>query len=146
MELRELIKRLIISYPIIYGCSIMATFVFCLVFDPDSVFGMDYLGKMFLFALAGDLPSLVFYSKRELSHKEQVLRKLIHLLLLEGVLLTIGRIMGLHDNMTEGIFFFFIVLAVYLIVWFLAFSDDLRQAKEINKALEQRKKHEDMTI
>lgn len=55
MELRELIKRLIISYPIIYGCSIMATFVFCLVFDPDSVFGMDYLGKMFLFALAGDL-------------------------------------------------------------------------------------------
>ena len=54
--------------------------------------------------------------------------------------------MGLHDNMTEGIFFFFIVLAVYLIVWFLAFSDDLRQAKEINKALEQRKKHEDPTI
>lgn len=75
-----------------------------------------------------------------------MLRKLIHLLLLEGVLLTIGRIMGLHDNMTEGIFFFFIVLAVYLIVWFLAFSDDLRQAKEINKALEQRKKHEDPTI
>lgn len=115
MELRELVKRLIISYPIIYGCSIMATFVFCLVFDPDSVFGMDYLGKMFLFALAGDLPSLVFYSKRELSHKEQVVRKLIHLFLLEGVLLTIGRIMGLHDNITEGIFCFFLLSRTLLI-------------------------------
>lgn len=140
MELREFIKKLVISYPIIYGCSMMATFVFCLVFYPDSVFGVDYFGKMFLFALAGDLPSLVFYSKRELSHKEWMARVIIHLLLLEGVLLVIGRFMGLHDNMVEGIVFFFIVLAVYVVVWLLVFSDDARQAKEINKALEERKK------
>lgn len=140
MELRELMKRLIISYPIIYGCSMMATFVFCLVFDPDSVFGLDFFGEMFLFALAADLPSLVFYSKRELSHKELMVRIIIHLLLLEGVLLVIGRLMGLHDNITEGIFFFFIVLAVYVVVWLLVFSDAARQAKEINKALEERKK------
>lgn len=140
MELRELIKKLVISYPIIYGCSMMATFVFCLVFNPDWVFGLDYLGEMFLFALAADLPSLVFYSKRELSHKELMVRIIIHLLLLEGVLLVIGRLMGLHDNITEGIFFFFIVLAVYVVVWLLVFSDAARQAKEINKALEERKK------
>ena len=140
MELRELIKRLVISYPIIYGCSMMVTFVFCMIFYPDSVFGVDYFGKMFLFALAGDLPSLVFYSKRELSHKEWMVRIIIHLLLLEGVLLVIGRFMGLHDNMVEGIVFFFIVLAVYVVVRLLVFSDDERQAKEINKALEERKK------
>ena len=146
MELRELIKRLVISYPIIYGCSMMATFVFCLVFYPDSVFGLDYFGEMFLFALAGDLPSLVFYSKRELSHKEWMGRIIIHLLLLEGVLLIMGRIMGLHDNITEGIFFFFIVLAVYVVVLLLVFSDDARQAKEINRALEERKSNKDFTI
>ncbi len=140
MELRELIKRLVISYPIIYGCSMMVTFVFCMIFYPDSVFGVDYFGKMFLFALAADLPSLVFYSKRELSHKEQMVRIIIHLLLLEGVLLVIGRFMGLHDNMVEGIVFFFIVLAVYVVVRLLAFSDGLMQAKEINKVLEERKK------
>lgn len=140
MELRELIKKLVISYPIIYGCSMMATFVFCLVFYPDSDFGLYYFGEMFLFALAADLPSLVFYSKRELSHKELMVRIIIHLLLLEGVLLVIGRLMGLHENITEGIFFFFIVLAVYVVVWLLVFSDDARQAKEINKALEERKK------
>lgn len=140
MELRELIKKLVISYPIIYGCSMMATFVFCLVFYPDSDFGLYYFGEMFLFALAADLPSLVFYSKRELSHKELMVRIIIHLLLLEGVLLVIGRLMGLHENITEGIVFFFIVLAVYVVVWLLVFSDDARQAKEINKALEERKK------
>ncbi len=68
MELREIIKKLIISYPIIYGCTMMAAFVCCLVFHPDAVFGIDYLGKALVFALAGDLPSLVFCSKRELSH------------------------------------------------------------------------------
>lgn len=140
MELRELIKKLVISYPIIYGCSMMATFVFCMIFYPDSDFRLDYFGKMFLFALVADLPSLVFYSKRELSHKELMVRIIIHLLLLEGVLLVIGRLMGLHDNMAEGIFFFFIVLAVYVVVLLLVFSDDARQAKEINKALEERKK------
>ena len=60
MELREIIKKLIISYPIIYGCTMMAAFVCCLVFHPDAVFGIDYLGKALVFALAGDLPSLVF--------------------------------------------------------------------------------------
>lgn len=146
MELRKLMKRLVINYPIIYGCSMMATFIFCMVFYSDSVFGLDYFGEMFLFALAGDLPSMVFYSKRELSHKEWMVRIIIHLLLLEGVLLVIGRLMGLYDNITEGIFFFFIVLAVCLVVWLLAFLDDARQAKEINKALEKRKSNKDLTI
>lgn len=140
MELREFIKKLVISYPIIYGCTMMATLVFCLVFAPDAEFGLDYLGEMLLFSLAGDLPTLVFYSKKELSHREQNVRTVIHLLLLEGVLLAIARFMGLYDTITEGIFFFFIVLAVYVVVRALAFSGDVRQAKEINQALAERKK------
>lgn len=135
MELRELIKRLIVSYPIIYGCSIMAAYVFCLFFDPDTVFGLEYLEGFFLFALAGDLPSLVFYSRRELSNREWRIRVILHLLLLEGVLLSFGRVMGLYKTMSEGIFFFFIVLLVYVVVRLLAFSGDISSAKEINEAL-----------
>lgn len=141
MELRELIKRLIVSYPIIYGCSIMAAYVFCLFFDPDAVFGLEYLEGFFLFALAGDLPSLVFYSRRELSNREWRIRVILHLLLLEGVLLSFGRVMGLYKTMSEGIFFFFIVLLVYVVVRLLAFSGDISSAKEINEALAEIKKN-----
>jgi len=139
MELREIIKKLIISYPIIYGCTMMAAFVCCLVFHPDAVFGIDYLGKALVFALAGDLPSLVFCSKRELSHREWMVRQIIHLLMLEGVLLLFGWFLKYYETVAEGVFFFFIVLLVYIVVRILAFSGDFKDAKEINQVLAKRK-------
>lgn len=139
MELREIIKKLIISYPTIYGCTMMATLVFCLIFHPDAVFGIDYLGKAMLFALAGDLPSLVFYSKREPDHRSWMIRQVIHLFLLETVLLVFGRYLDYYDNVTEGVLFFFIVLIVYVVVRTLAFSGDFREAKKINQILAKRK-------
>lgn len=140
MELRDLIKKILVSYPAIYGCSMMATFVFCLVFSKESVFGVDYFGQMLIFSLAGDLPSLIFYSKRELSQKETNVRLVIHFLLLECVLMVFGRYLGLYETVLQGIFFFFIVLAVYVIIRASVFCDDLRKAKQLNDALAERKR------
>ncbi len=144
MELRDLIKKILFSYPAIYGCSMMATFVFCMVFyHEDAVFGMDYFGLMLLFSLAGDLPILVFYSKREMSQKEMNVRLLIHFLLLECVLMVLGRFFGLYKSFLQGVFFFFIVLVVYVIIRASVFCEDIRRAKQLNDALAERKRMEE---
>ena len=137
MELGKLIKKICVSYPVIYGGSMMA---FCLVFYPERVFGLDYLAKMLLFSLAGDLPILVFCSGKELSQQEWMVRMILHFVLLEVVLMTFGGIWGLYENFIEGIAFFLIVLLVYIGVRLIVFSDDSRQAEQMNKALLNKKK------
>lgn len=140
MELGKLIKKICVSYPVIYGGSMMATLAFCLVFYPERVFGLDYLAKMLLFSLAGDLPILVFCSGKELSQQEWMGRMILHFVLLEVVLMTFGGIWGLYETFIEGIAFFLIVLLVYIGVRLIVFSDDSRQAEQMNQALLNKKK------
>lgn len=140
MELRDLIKKILVSYPAIYGGSMMATFVFCLLFSEGAVFGVDYFGQMLLFSLAGDLPLLVFYSKKELSQKEMNVRVVIHFFLLECVLMVFGGYLRLYETVFQGVFFFFIILAVYVIVVASVFCGDLRKAKQLNDALAEKKR------
>lgn len=140
MEFGKLIKKICVSYPVIYGGSMMATLAFCLVFYPERVFGLDYLAKMLLFSLAGDLPILVFCSGKELSQQEWMVRMILHFVLLEVVLMTFGGIWGLYETFIEGIAFFLIVFLVYIGVRLIVFSDDSRQAEQMNKALLNKKK------
>lgn len=139
MEPKKLFGKMILGYPIIYGGSMMATYLFCMIFDRNATFTLAYFGYMFLFALAGDLPTLVFCSKRELSKKEWNIRVMLHLILLEAVLLGIAGTLGLYDTLTEGIFFFFLILAVYIMVRGLTFAGDILEVKKINERLRERK-------
>ncbi|MBO5450279.1 MAG: DUF3021 family protein [Lachnospiraceae bacterium] len=139
MEPKKIIGKIILGYPIIYGGSMMATYLFCMIFDRNATFSLDYFGYMFLFALVGDLPSLVFCSKRKLSKKEWNIRLLLHFILLETVLLVFAGILGMYHTLTEGIFFFVLVMAVYVMVRGLAFAGDILEVKKINAKLRERK-------
>ncbi|MGN0249497.1 MAG: DUF3021 family protein [Lachnospiraceae bacterium] len=139
MEPKKIIGKIILGYPIIYGGSMMATYLFCMIFDRNATFSLDYFGYMFLFALVGDLPSLVFCSKRELSKKEWNIRLLLHFILLETVLLVFAGILGMYHTLTEGIFFFVLVMAVYVMVRGLTFAGDILEVKKINAKLRERK-------
>lgn len=139
MEPKKLFGKMLLGYPIIYGGSMMATYLFCMIFDRDAAFTLDYFGYMFLFALAGDLPTLVFCSKRELSKREWNIRVLLHFILLEAVLLGFAGILGLYNTLAEGIFFFFLILAVYAMVRGLTFAGDILEVKKINERLRERK-------
>ena len=68
-----------------------------------------------------------------------MVRQIIHLLMLEGVLLLFGWFLKYYETVAEGVFFFFIVLLVYIVVRILAFSEDFKDAKEINQVLAKRK-------
>lgn len=135
MEVQQLLKKLIVSYPIIYGGTMMATLIYCLVFEPNTSFGLDYFCWMLLFALAGDLPSVLFYSRRELTRRQWNVRTLIHFIVLVLVLLFFAKKLELYHTFQQGLFFAGLVLAVYLIVMFACFAGDRAQANKINERL-----------
>lgn len=137
MELRELLKRMINSYFVIYGCSMMGTLLYCLIFMPDEVYNIEYFEWMLVFSLAGDLPTMVFYSKKELTEKQWRVRLIIHFVLLEAVLLVMAKYMKMYRTFLQGAVFAGIVLLVYVLVRAVCFAGDFQTAKNINDKLKE---------
>lgn len=139
MDGREILKKMILGYPLIYGGAMMATFVCILIYAPDEKFGVDYFGWMFLVALMADLPLLIFYSKKKLNKQQWNIRTILHAITLTMVMLGVGKVFGFYESFKEGIIFMLTVIGVYMMVSTLSFAGDVLEAKRINEQLKKLK-------
>lgn len=92
MQIRELLAKMFRIYFVLVTLINVAIFVSGSIAQPDSRFGYSVFILPLVYALAGILPQLVMYSRRELSIKEVLLRKFIQLLFI--LLLVNGIILG----------------------------------------------------
>lgn len=132
-----MIKQFVRDYFIIYAGCMMGTLVFCTFFYPAVEFGLEYFRWMMLFALLGDLPVFIFYSRRELTEKQIFLRYALHMIVLEVVLLTTAYFLGCYENFGQGCFFAMIILGVYVIVRLINYHSDSKIAKSVNQRLKE---------
>ena len=86
-----------------------------------------------IFGLVSALPSIVLYSRRELSLRQTLIRKALHFMLLEGMLITFGHWAGVLHGFDDTASFALTVFIVYLLVNLLSWQMDSKQAGEINK-------------
>lgn len=140
MDRREILKKMVLSYPLIYGGAMMATWLCVLIYAPDATFGVDYFGWMFLVALVGDLPAFIFYSKRKLTKQQWNTRTILHAITLALVMLGAGYLLGFYENFKEGTIFMATVIVVYLMVLGFSFASDVIDANQVNEQLRKMKK------
>lgn len=146
MELRELLKRMVNSYFVIYGCSMLGTLLFCVIFDPEVAFDVQYLEWMLLFSALGDLPALVFYSGKELTLKQWRVREIIHFVVLEIVLLVAANCQEMYETFWQGVVFAGIILLVYVLVRAVCFAGDFETARNINDQLKEIRKRKEEQV
>lgn len=65
----------------------LVMFVLGLYFMPENRFGYEAFAAPLIYGLAGTLPNLVMYSKRELKVGELIVRKVIQFILIEAFVL-----------------------------------------------------------
>ena len=140
MDFKGFMHALIRQYFVIYTGSMIATFCFCQAFYPGEALQTSYLAWMLLFSLCGTLLGLIFYSKKELSPRQWMVRKGIHFVLLECVLLTAGRILEMYKGVKQGFWFAVTVLVVYGFVSFISYWSEKRTAEALNEKLRERRK------
>lgn len=139
MDLKSLIKNMIQHYFIICTGTVICTLLFCLLFYPDAEFSIFYFAWVLLFSLLGDLPFLVFYSRKTLNSKQWLMRSIFHFILLEAVLLFAAFQFGIYDNILQGIVFFFLIFFVYVIVRLIEYQHDSKVASKMNERIRQRR-------
>ena len=103
--------------------------------DPTASFGYDAFYSPLIFALISVVPSLLTYSRKELSLRQMLLRKFLHFTLLVGLLILFTKYAGILDNVSDAARFALTVLIVYLGVNLVNWQLDSKRARQINKNL-----------
>ena len=133
MSFKSFLKSICSTYFIIVTLVNLATFVMGSIYRPEERFGYDAFLVPLLYAFLGVLPICVMYSKKELTLVQVLIRKLLQLILLEGLL--IGFVFGYgefsKDNTVQMISFAVTVLVVFLLVHVISFVLDVQQARQM---------------
>ncbi|MBI9012634.1 MAG: DUF3021 family protein [Clostridiales bacterium] len=134
-----IIKKLVRDYFIIFGCIIFIITHLRLLFSPQP-FDLGFILDVMLFALLGDLLSLILYSPKEISEKELKMRYIIHFISLEIVLLSFGYVGGYVTEPLAMMIFAAQIAIIYLLIRFLGYRSDKNITDQINKRLNELKK------
>lgn len=133
MSFKSFLKSICSTYFIIVTLVNLATFVMGSIYRPEERFGYDAFLVPLLYAFLGVLPICVMYSKKELTLVQVLIRKLLQLILLEGLL--IGFVFGYgdfsKDNIVQMVSFAVTVFVVFLLVHVISFVLDVQQARQM---------------
>ncbi len=123
------------EYFIITTCVTAAIAVLGMSADPAARFGYEAYFSPLIFGLISIVPSFVTYSRRELSFRRALFRKVLHVILIEALMVVFGIWAGLIQSAEEAAFFALTVFIVYIAVNLISWLLDKKEAGEINKTL-----------
>lgn len=131
MKIIDLARQFIKDYFIIFGILIIGS----VFLTPPETINRDYVLLTMTFAAVGDLPSLVFWSKSELTDQSRKWRTIVHFLLLETLILVYAGMTGIVTGVIEYAVFALQILIIYGLVRVITWRSDLSTANKINKEL-----------
>ncbi|MDO4544737.1 MAG: DUF3021 family protein [Bacillota bacterium] len=139
MNFSEIIRSMLQMYGIIVTGILAALLLDNLAVGYPLVLDSTNVAQIFLLALLGTLPTFIFYSSRELSKKALMIRSLIHIIVLEVLMLGAMYLMRWFDpgNLRLIVMIAVSVLVIYLIVRFVQWFIDKKDADEINRRLKE---------
>jgi hypothetical protein len=130
-----LIKRVMMSFFISVTLITLAMAIVGLIFEPHMTFGYEAFLSPLIFGSIASFPMLVFYSKKEQSIKEALLRSLLHFMLLEILLLSSLYFLGILTSFSIASSLALTILIINLAVHLVTYVHDNRAASEFNTAL-----------
>lgn len=136
MSFRVFLRNCAIRFFIIATCLNVATAIFGPMLQPHVRIGFDAFYSPLIGALLSTLPSIILYSRKELNLRQTILRKVLHLLALEIIIIGFSILMGKHFQTFQLVLFMGIVLVVYLAVNLIGQLLQIRDTREINAGLQ----------
>lgn len=131
MEFRIILKKYINDFLMIQAGITLAIGVISCIRPPQMGINRLMFFMPFLYAFFCILPSAVVYSKKELSVKQMVIRKIIQFVLIELIVFLISYVMGpLHD-----IFMSVAIIVAVAVVYAIVNCLDYLIAKSDSKAM-----------
>lgn len=139
MHGKEFMMKMISTYFTLVTMITVAMLILGLYFAPDESFGYIAFASPLLYGACGLLPSVVMYSKRELTVKELLIRKIIQFVLIEIIILAVafqGKAIDKEQKevvISMGISVFIIFVLAHAISWFQDYMSARRMTEDLIK-------------
>ncbi len=135
MSFVEFLKKTLMNFFIIVTAITVATAILGITYYPRATFGYEAYYSPIIFGALASLPSFVLYSNRELTLKQMLVRRILHFIILELILLGFGLISGLFNSTEVALTFALSVFIIYLFTNVIKWIMDSKTADEINQGL-----------
>lgn len=137
MSFKEHIKIVMSQFFVIVTLINLATFMIGEIFRPDQRFGYEAFLFPIIYAVIAVIPMLCMYSKKELTIKQYILKKLLLLISIE--ILLIFFVLGAKSlepgNIALTVSFALSILIIFVFVHVIAWVLDWKDAKKLNSDL-----------
>lgn len=148
MEIRNILKKCMIDFLMIQvGITLAIGFISCI--NPPPMGINRYMFFMpFVYAFFCILPSFVTHSRKELSIKQMIVRKVIQFILIESLVVLVSYIMGPLHDISMCIAIIIAVAVIYAVVncldYFISKAESEAMTKKIQciKKQQENKQHE----
>jgi len=135
MNFRIFLKQCVMQFFIITTCVNLAIAIVGPVLMPEATFGFYAFYSPLISGILGTLPSIILFSRKELNLRQTIIRKILHLIVLEGLLTIFALINGNLSDVLSTAIFMSMVFMVYLAVNLIRLGLENRDAKLINEGL-----------
>lgn len=137
MSFKEIVYKSITIYFILVTCITAGIAILGTLLDPDMRFGYDAFFSPFLFAALCIIPNLLMYSKKELSNKQIILRKILQLLVIEAEVVAVAVLSPMIPTERPEIIIGLAVcvFVIFILVNFITILSSYFSAKQLTKEL-----------
>lgn len=134
MGKKEMATEILMSYFIVVTLINIVMAVLGLLLEKDRMFGYEAFFFPLIYGFLGSLPSLISYSKKELSITQMGIRKVLQYIILEVVILSFLILNGVNNRIIivcVGLSVFMVAGFAELFLWFFNYE----KAKKLNQLL-----------
>jgi len=139
MDIKEILKRRIQSFLVVFGSSVIAMYVYLLIFG---IFEIDThnITALLISSVLIDSTPLIFYSKKELSRSQMFVRYVVHLIVILVILLSMATFMTWikWSEPMQILVFLGLIAVVYLAVMASGMYKSKKLADRLNQKLKER--------
>lgn len=135
------IKQMLIPFFVISTCVSIGAGILGIIYQTERSLTYYVLFVPAIYGIATALPSIVMYSKKELSIKSLIIRRIINFLIVVTLVLGINYFGKNLTSISVTISLVIVVFIIFLTVNVVEYVNELRISRELNNALQNIRKN-----
>ncbi|MFF2480922.1 DUF3021 family protein [Paenibacillus sp. NPDC058071] len=135
MYISEFIKKAFQQFSIILASVIITLTILGQLFNPDLIFDLKSIYIIMVFSLVSALVSFVLYAPDNISEKSMRIRRVIHFLVIETLLISLGYAFGIVDSTSSIITLAVEIAIIHGFVRLVSWRNDKKVSNAINEKL-----------
>ena len=135
MKIRKELFEAVMAFFVCTACITILEGVMGMLFYPEEKLGFDAFFSPPIFGFFSVVFGVVTRSRRELSVKEILIRRVIHLLLIEGLVFGLNYASGFRYKLPNAVALALAIAVIFVLVYVVLWLDDLRSAAAFNEKL-----------